>query len=550
MRLLLSLAAVAASSVLPACGSSSEVALPSTDAGALPDASYRADGATADAPATPDGDGAPQAPTWSVEVDTAHPGRALPTTLLGHYDLAGSLWHYDQKPDLIRGMGTVDFTEWRSSVERWEGRSEMFPTTSSGATCTYPVPTFVPSGWTDLDLLKSRDWFVDDGMPVTIADTMNDARYSLAYARSVIDVAAAYGAESFLSIDAMPKALSLQQTPYRDNCYWSFWNGVTNEPPADPNVFAAAAVGLVQRLVLGSGGEPGRKVRYFEFWNEPEGNFWDSTHDPDHAIFYTTAQATLTALAQWRATSNHPELRFGFSGFASTGASIASIQKFDAMSPPVPLDFLSFHSYNTDPIGVAHDVENVLAAVKATKNYANIETALTEWGPGQDIEHNDDSRLNPNEAYAHSIDPALHAATALARAATAGLDHAHHVFFWDFWPFRIRGLFQNDLQTRPQYWAFRMLTTMIGSGNHILPVTSGASDSLIVLATQDGGGHVRVLLVNRTATSQVARVNLGGTAGTPSAVQLYDDPNGVIQPGTSAGDTVTVPGQAIVLVDF
>lgn len=546
---------VATLAVLGGCGSSSPAtagpADASVDGRTTADAGLdRSSPVDARAPAE-GGDAAIPAPTWEVGVDSAHPGAALPPALLGQYDLAGALWHYDQVPGLVAAMGTVGFPEWRVSVERWEGRSEMFPTTSTGTTCTYPEPSvFVPSGWTDLNLIQARDWFTDDGMPVTAADTMNDARYALDYARSVLDVAAAFGAEPFVSIDAMPMAMAIGQTPYRTDCYWSFWNGVTNSPPVDPNVFAAAAVGLVQRLVLGSGGQPGRKVRYFEIWNEPDGAFWDGSLDPDHSIFYATEAATLTALAQFRASSNHPELRFGFAGFASATSAIQAIQKLDTTTPAVPLDFLSFHSYNTDPIGIAHDAENVMAAVKATTHYANIEVALTEWGPGQDIENNDESRLNPNEAYAHSIDPALHAATAVARFATAGVTHAHHVFFWDFFPFRIRGLYQNDLQTRPQYYAFKLLADTIGSGNRILPVTSGASDTQIVLATQDSGGHFHVLLVNRDTTGQVARVSFAGTPATASTVRLYDDPAGVIQPGTAAGDVVTVPAQSIVQLEF
>jgi hypothetical protein len=261
-------------------------------------------------------------------------------------------------------------------------------------------------------------------------------------------------------------------------------------------------------------------------------------------------EATLTALAQFRGSSTHPELRFGFAGFAGAAGAIQAIQKLDATTPAVPLDFLSFHSYNTDPIGIAHDVENVMAAVRATANYAKIEVALTEWGPGQDIENGDESRLNPNETYAHSIDPALHAATVISRAATAGLSHAHHVFFWDFFPFRIRGLYQNDLQTRPQYYAFRMLTAVIGGGNRILPVVSGTSDTHVVLATQEPSGRVHVLLVNRDATSQLVQVDTPGVPQTPSAVSAYFDPAGTIQPGKTVAGLITVPAESIVQLDY
>ncbi len=106
------------------------------------------------------------------------------------------------------------------------------------------------------------------------------------------------------------------------------------------------------------------------------------------------------------------------------------------------------------------------------------------------------------------------------------------------------------MQTRPQYWAFLLLAGTIGGGNRILPVVSGASDTQIVLATQDAGGHSHVLLVNRDTTNQIVRVSFAGKAATPSAVRVYDDPSGIIQQGAARGDTVAVPAQSIVLIDF
>ena len=528
--------------IAAACGSSSNRGV-----GTMVDASTD-DGAQADATAPDTNDDVTvPTPTWTVAVDTSTPGRTLSPALLGHYDLAGSLWHYDQVPGLVSAMHAVGLPEWRVSVERWEGRSEMFPATTTGTSCAYPEPSvFVPSGWTDFDLMRARDWFIDDGQPVTMAMTQDDGRYALDYARSVLDVAAAFGADPFVSLDAMPLALSRGRTPSRSQCYWSFQNRVTDAPPADPNVFAAAVVGLVQRIVLGSGGQPGRKVTHFEVWNEPEG-FWDHGFDPDLSIFWTTAQTTLQALAAFRTQSGHPELRFGFAGFAMASTAVQALQKFDALG--VPLDFVSFHSYATDPLAIVQNVESVMSAVRATTHYQNIEVALTEWGPGFDIEHNDESRLNPDLAYAASIDPALHAATVIARSATAGLTRAHHVFFWDFFPFRIRGLLQNDLSPRPQYYAFKLLAQTIGDGARLLPAT-GATDTQIVLATLDQGGHAHVLLVNRDTSSQVVRVTLGGVGATPAHASIYDDPGGVIRDGQSTGGTTLVPAKSIVLLDL
>ena len=287
------------------------------------------------------------------------------------------------------------------------------------------------------------------------------------------------------------------------------------------------------------------------FWNEPDGSFWDATLDGDQSIFYATAAATLTSPSRSSARlPGSPELRFGFAGWANPTDAITAIQRLDAASPTVPLDFLSFHMYDTDPIAMSRAVESVMTAVRATAHYPNIEVAMTEWGQGFDIEHDDDSRLDPDEAYAHSIAPALHAATVLARSAAAGLSRAHHVFFWDFFPFRIRGLYQNDLETRPQYFAFLLAGAAIGDGNRVLPVT-GATDAHIVLATEDAGGRrARPPLVNLATTNEVVSVGVAGRAGSPSRVRVYADPAGSVVDGAAVAGTIAVPAQSIVLIDF
>ena len=495
---------------------------------------------------------APIVPTWSIGVDGAHPGAAVSPSLLGEYDLAGALWHYDQVPGLVDAMKSVGLPEWRVSVERWEGRSEMFPTTTDGQTCTYPEPTaFVDAGATDTDLVRARDWFVDDGNVVTLADTQNDARYSLAYARSAIDVATAFGAQPFVSIDATPKALSRGTQFVRTDCYWSFLNGVSNAPPSDTGVFAAAVAGLVQRLVEGSGGEPGRPITQFEIWNEPDGGFWDKSFDPDYAgptsIFWDMVQKTLGALDAYRASAKRADLRFGVGGFAGVAAALDAIPRLDAM--PVAADFVSFHAYSMDPIQIAQQVESVVAALHASQHLQNAQVALTEWGPSDQIEHFEESRLDPDLAYATSIEPALFTATVLARGAAAGLAHAHHVFFWDWFPFRIRGLLQNDLTTRPQFYAFRMMGDAIANGARTLPVT-GASDTRVVLAVSDQAARKRVLLVNRETSPQVGQIVLSGAPVSPTRIRVYDDPAGAIADVSPTGDTFEVPPSSIVLVDL
>lgn len=92
----------------------------------------------------------------------------------------------------------------------------------------------------------------------------------------MIDVAQAFGAAPYVNIDHMPRAFAANKIPDTatddapDACSATWTNHVSNVRPSDPALFAQGVAGLVRRVVEGSGGEPGRPVRYWEFWNEPD----------------------------------------------------------------------------------------------------------------------------------------------------------------------------------------------------------------------------------------------------------------------------------------
>ena len=218
-----------------------------------------------------------RAADWEIELDSSAPREVLPTALLGHYDLSGDLLDYAQEPGLVPAMQAVGFSDWRVGVGRWEASTWLLPTLTDGTPCPIPIPeAAAPAGSSDLTLIAARDWFSDDGNAVTLGDTQDDARYQLDYLRDVLDRVDAFGATPFVSIDSMPRALAVEKTPERNDCLWTFQNRVSNVRPADPAVFAAAAVGVVERIVEGDGVAPARPISHWEVWNEPEfPQFWD-----------------------------------------------------------------------------------------------------------------------------------------------------------------------------------------------------------------------------------------------------------------------------------
>ena len=500
---------------------------------------------------------------WIVAVDPSSPGRALSPALLGHYDLSGALYRFDAVAGLVDAMKSVGFAEWRVGVARWEVATELFPTlTDPTMSCAAELAALPPEAQateSEDALLAARDWFVDDGAPVTVAMTNDDARYQLSYVRSVLDVVASFGATPYVDLDEMPRALSTNRTTNRggsldglDPCEVSFANTVSNAPPADPNVFAAAAVGLVKRVVEGSGSEPPRVAPYWEIWNEPELKYaWD--YDFESAPgkldrFFAMAVATLVDLAAYRASSTSAaakSLHFGLGSFAHASTAVATIQAFDANPLPdgsrVPIDFVSFHSYSNDPAVIVADVRSVVAARAASDHHASIELALSEWGP--------DLSSGPSDA---TMDRPLVVASALAMSANLGLDRAHQSIFYDYFAGLQLGLLDHDVAPRPLFQAYVLLHRLVASGASLLSIDGhddGGFDGGMgaALAVHDASG-TRVLVVNRFDVGKRVRVDVRGVTTTPIDVTSFDDPTSTPH-DVAPTPVIVVPPRSIVLLE-
>lgn len=516
------------------------------------------------APISDGGSSSPIEPAdWVIPIDTQAPAEGVVTNaLLGHYDLSGALFRYDQVPNLTTQMKTIGFSEWRVGVGRWEVATQLLPTLTDATPCTFPgFPDQSRANPPDeLALIASRDWFIDDGAPVTLADTANDARYKLDYLRNVIDVATkSFGADAYVNIDHMPRAFAANKTPSRTNAYlpnacnFTWTNRVSNAAPADsylaaspgsPPIFPAAVVGLVRRIVEGSGAEPGRLVKYWELWNEPDLPYaWDRTLDDDKLTrFFTMAAQVMVLLDAYRKDSPNPNaknLKFGLASFAIAKVAADVIGSLDKSATPVPVDVFSFHSYSNDPLVIANDIKTVVNARAQSTRYKNAEIALTEWGP--------DLEKHPDPA---SMDPALIITEALILGANLGLDRAHHSIIWDFYSGVPFGVVDHNGNAKPTHAAYKILSETIRSRSERLRVSTAAEGRLdkgAVLAVRDPGTHsVRVLLVNRSTSFLNARVDVDGAAKKPVTFSVV----GALAPSAPTSAVFPIPPRSVALVTF
>ena len=497
-------------------------------------------------------------------MDTGNVASTLSPTLIGYYDLSGVLYDYENVPGLVAEMAEVGFApggagaDWRIGLGRWEISTEIFDTLTDGTVC----PNFLPENQsglaTDLELIASRDWFTyTDGSLVTDVDIV-DARYALGYVRSVIDSAVAFGATPYVSIDHMPRALSINATPNRLVCDATFTNSVSNNEPADPAVFAKAAAGVVQRVVEGTGTRLGderpRAVEYWEVWNEPELNtFWEPTLVADPDSFFDMAVPTLVELDTYRSTTTHANgqaIRIGLGSFVSEGTAIATVQAFDAV--PIPMDFISFHGYNDDPLVIVDAIAQTATALDNSTNYQDVELVLAEWGP-------DLATRSGDQAYASSMGPALHAATVVALGASAGLDRSHNAIIYDFFPAIALGLVDNGGTPRPLYRAYELMAKLTNGTAERIAVQGLADGRLdagmgAVLVSRDAqSGTVRVLLVNRNSAARTVQLTLDGSVATPTQLFVFDanaDPAASLPTVPMPQSTFQLPSRSVAVAEF
>ena len=515
-------------------------------------------------PTTPPPPPQPAAPNWDLAVNTADAANMLRPALIGYYDLSGVLFDFQNVPGLMSNMQEVGFSstatgaDWRIGVGRWEIATEILSTLTDGSACLNATPASTTSFATDLELLASRDWFTfTDGSPVLEANIV-DTRYQLDYVRSVIDSATTFGATPYLSIDHMPRALSINQTPNRLSCEATFTNSISNNEPANPQVFSKAVAGLVSRVVEGTGTKTGverpRAVQYWEVWNEPEiATFWEPTLTPDPDSFFEMAIATLLELDDYRNSTADPNgqaIKIGLGSFISESTAIGTIVNFDAVN--IPFDFISFHAYNDDPLVIADAIQMTENAIQGSTNYQDIEMALAEWGP-------DLATRAGDQQYANSMLPALHATTVISLGASTGLDRSHNAIIYDFFPAIALGLIDNNGTPRPLFRAYELMAKLVSDSTERIAIQGDADGRLdagmgAVLVSRDTtNGAIRVLLTNRNQTLRTTRITIDGAVVTPTQLFIFDASANPADPLTTVAMPQAIfelPPESIAVAEF
>jgi len=183
------------------------------------------------------------------------------------------------------------------------------------------------------------------------------------------------------------------------------WGADTN-PPADFDKYSSVVKHIAMHYNQGWDNGFHWNIRYWEFWNEPDGFFWTSKPErPDTSPeqFYLLYAKTALALK-----SVDPTLKVGGDAVAHAGAGPYREGFIEyCAAHKLPLDFYSWHtyaSYSADPydaVRLARQIRGILD----TNGFQKAESILSEWNLSSNYRAGEKAELESahNAAYIGAV---------------------------------------------------------------------------------------------------------------------------------------------------
>jgi xylan 1,4-beta-xylosidase len=188
--------------------------------------------------------------------------------------------------------------------------------------------------------------------------------------------------------------------------------GANINPPADFDKFAAVVKHIAMHYNQGWANGFHYDIRYWEFWNEPDGLFWSGTPQQFYSLYEKTALALKSVDSTLKVGGDAKALPADDSGFREGFIDYCAAHK-------VPLDFYSWHTYadsSADPydaVRLAREIRGILN----THGFPKAESILSEWNLTPDFTDSAKPRLQ-------GIENAAFIGAALSYFQDAPLDHA------------------------------------------------------------------------------------------------------------------------------
>lgn len=272
-----------------------------------------------------------------------------------------------------------------------------------------------------------------------------------------------------------------------------------SEPPASYDKWSEIATHIVRHYNDAWANGQRLGIKYWEIWNEPDGHslvFWNASPEEFYR-FYENASRALKRL--------DPTLKVGGPAIAGSLDFLEGMLKY-CHEHGVPLDFVSWHIYTSDPHEVARRARRV-HELMVRYGFGNAESVLDEWNYGP----SDWTKLfkdpDATRTYFDDSQNAFGAAfdeTVMSELQDAPIDIATFfsgtTFMW--------GLFTSSGAPQKAYYAFLAFQYLLDSPQRLAIEREVSPDVSSVAGISKDRRTVRVLLSNAGLKQTILDLNV------------------------------------------
>jgi xylan 1,4-beta-xylosidase len=258
--------------------------------------------------------------------------------------------------------------------------------------------------------------------------------------------------------------------------------GANVNPPEDFNKFASVVKHIAMHYNQGWSNGFHDGIRYWEFWNEPDGLFWSGTPEQFYSLYEKTARAL---------KSVDSSLKVGGDGKAFPSDDGGYREGFIdyCAAHHVSLDFYSWHTYangSADPydaVRLAREIRSILD----THGFPRAESILSEWNLSADF-------TEPEKAELQGPHNAAYIGAVLSYFQDTSIDHAHFYRGDAAW----MGLFGLDGKYFKTAYAFKAMSKMLETPRR-LAIEGTDTFGFAALAGRSGDGNTVQILISNYA---------------------------------------------------
>jgi xylan 1,4-beta-xylosidase len=255
--------------------------------------------------------------------------------------------------------------------------------------------------------------------------------------------------------------------------------GANINPPADLDKYAKVVKHIAMHFNQGWANGFQYKIRYWEFWNEPEG-FWSGTPEQFYLLYEKTALAL---------KSVDPTLKVGGDARAmpfDDGPYREGFFDYCA-AHNLPLDFYSWHTYaimSADPYDAVRLAEQI-RGVLDSHGFPKAESILSEWNLTPDFTEFEKAELQ-------GVHNAAYIAAVLSYFQDAPIDHAHFYRGDAAW----MGLFDSEGKYFKTAYAFKAMGKMLDTPQRFAVRGTDTFGFSAVAGRSADGKTVQILISN------------------------------------------------------